>query len=40
MFFIVLAVFLLFFNLVKITQLQFDCDELECTMKNMISENC
>ncbi len=48
MFFIILSCFYcaslpppppLFFNLVKITQLQFDWDELECTMKNMITDN-
>ncbi len=37
---LVSCIFYLFYNLIKITQLQFDWDELECTMKNTIFENC
>ncbi len=34
------CIFLLFFNLIKITQPQFDWDEFESQWKNMIFENC
>ncbi len=32
--------FLVFFYLIKITQLQFDWDLLECTVKFFFFENC